>query len=167
MPMTDQEYQDWMALHVRCTGGGVEQLSEFLAANRWAIIDGWRATYGELCECTDRIVARGAIPDWPRDHANCLKIELDALRAERRIGSRRYGGGNYDNARPIRADGLDHRPGCPCPDCHGGEVLPAWEQEVARRDAKLRELKDYILRNGGVLEDGTGGPKSKRKKKPA
>jgi hypothetical protein len=157
MPMTDQEYQDWMALHIRCTGGNAEQLSEFLAANRWAIIDGWRATFGELCECTDRIVARGALPDWPRDHANVLKIELDALRAERRKGTRTYGGGGYSFAHPG---------GCDCPDCNGGEVLPSYQKKLDDRDAGRLRLQKYIIENGGTLLDEEGRPKGK-KKKPA
>lgn len=144
--MDEKEYARWIALYIGATGftgANEDRLNEVLAANRHIFAE-LRATFPELCECTDRLVERAEVPQWPSEHTNALLRELKNLRDERtkRAAKGTYGGGNYTL----------HASGCPCHDC---TARPSHE--------KLSELKAYIRRHGGQVAGE--GPKAKRKVK--
>lgn len=125
--MNEREYAEWMALHISATGADPPRLSELLAANREIVCECWNASYAEMCECSDRLVEFGRVPQWPDKHTNALKLELDVIRAEpKRLESMRSARERYGG----------HVAGCDCPYCNGGEILPAYAEARERlRDA--------------------------------
>lgn len=140
--MNTREFGEWVTQHVRATGGDAARLPELLWANREVIVDRLGATFGELCECTQRLFESGRVPQFPSEHPNALVKELKALRAEaaREESTRR-------NVIPA---GHAMR-GCDCPACNGGEILPSYDQAAKRLTAYVRKHQGIT---GGI---GTGG----------
>lgn len=119
--MTNEVFGDWVKAHVIATGADPERVTELLWANRDTIVGKWEATYAELCECSQRLIEQGKVPEYPAGHTNAIKVELDALRRETKRPVR-------DQAFLERYRAVGHVPGCDCPDCNGGEVLPSYDQ---------------------------------------
>ena len=140
--MNDEDYSLWVSAHILATGGREEQLKPFLDANRDAFAR-IGATYAELCECTQRLIERGEIPDWPREHANAVIQELRRYRIERQKTRDR-------ETFPQRYSAVGHVEKCDCPQCHGGEILPSYE-------AARNRLSQYV-------KESASGKKKPRKK---
>lgn len=89
--MTDREYDSWVNAHIAATGGDPARIAELLHANRKILTADWRATYAELCECSDRLVSAVRVPQFPSEHTNALLVELRAIRADQQQAKPRYG----------------------------------------------------------------------------
>ena len=133
--MTDKDFSDWMAQHVRMTGADL-RLNEVLAANRETIEQCWQATYDELVLCTKRMVAGGRVPNYLDRHTNAIFAELHEVRAARQRQQ-------FDREAFLRRTyAIGHVDGCPCPQCNGGKEKP--EYTKARKN-----LKAWLKRNRG------------------
>lgn len=130
--MNESEYAEWMALHISATGADPPRLSEILAANRAIVCVSWNASYAEMCECSDRLVEFGRVPQWPDKHTNALRLELDAIRAEPK---------RVEAIRTVREMYGGHVAGCDCPYCNGGEILPAYAAARERLHAAVKGEK--------------------------
>ena len=140
--MNDKDFAAWVSAHIAATGAEVARTTEVLWANREGIVSRWRASYAEMCECTQRLFEGGHVPQFPSEHPNALYRELRAMRAEkfRESETRR----NSDPMTgPVR--------GCDCPSCNGGEIKPSYEQAMNRL---ALYLKEHGALTGGI---GTGG----------
>ena len=135
--MSPEDFKEWVRLHCKHTGGDAATAG-ILVANIGTINERWNATYAEMCECTQRLIQNGRVPQFPSEHPNALYRELRAMRAEEfREESTR---------RAILPDGK-----CDCPRCNGGEILPSYQNALDRLAAYL---KKHGSLTGGI---GIGG----------
>lgn len=137
--MTHEDFALWVDAHVKATGAEA-RLSDLLWANRHIIDDRWHATYAEMCECTQRLIEKSLVPQFPAEHTNALHRELKQLRAEneRREKSKKFQE-TYATPAVERLEGCEFRGVC-CggknhPQCQ--EVQRRWDAMMAReRSAK-------------------------------
>lgn len=121
--MTSAEFGDWIKVHVQATGADPVRLTDLLWAN-FEIVEGkWHATFAELCECSERLIEAGKVPQFPAEHTNAILKELRWMREERERLRK------LEQQREMYAK---RDPRCDCPACNGGEVKPAWEAAMAR-----------------------------------
>lgn len=113
-----------------------------LLGSREAFVDRWRATAGELAECTMRLVVGARVPKWANEHSNAVGAELNELRHERH--------------RTAAAEGRQSPGACDLCGGYGQVVVPVRD---CVQGGRLVGHRDYFPRRivtGAVLCDRPG-----------
>jgi hypothetical protein len=132
--VNEAQYRDWVSNHIAATGGDAERLSEVLWANLEIVTRKWHASYEELCECSERLIEAGRVPQFPAEHTNAIWKELCRIRDEReRANKNRVQRATY---------AVTHGPQC---DCIGCAEARGDQAAIATR-AKLRALVGEIAK---------------------